>query len=117
MRIALLGAVILIAIPELYGVAWRLQHPAHLGRSAVAVKRNLARALPLGTPLAASITYLAAHGVDVSLDSNSTRRALVGMARNVDSDLFVSESVLIELDFDPEWRLSALETSARLTGP
>ena len=76
-----------------------------------------ARALPAGTPLDSAAQFLANAGVDFTVDTAAGGQTIVGMARDVDADLFVSESVQIRLSFDAAGRLTARRTASVLTGP
>jgi hypothetical protein len=113
-----LAAVVLLALmsPFAFDAAWRARHPAPLGRSAPAVAEVLARALPTGTRLDSAARFLQAAGVDYSLDSVPGSSTLVGIARNVDTDIMVSTSVRIYITFDAAGRLTARRTEALSTG-
>lgn len=104
-RGALATVGLLFAVPGACEVAWRLRHPAPLGRSQAAVDRTLARDLPAGTPVEDVTSYLARHGLDFVVDSSGGQRTVAAAARNVDSDVFVTKSVGVQLEFDAAWRL------------
>ncbi len=116
-RRALATVALLFAVPGACEVAWRLRHPAPLGRSQAAVDRTLARDLPAGTPVEDVTSYLTRHGLDFVVDSSGGQRAVAAAARDVDSDVFVTMSVGIRLEFDAAWRLAVRRTRPWFTGP
>jgi hypothetical protein len=118
-RWAVVGATALTLVvvgPVACQYAWRARHPAPLGRTVPEVERTLAAALPSGTPLDSAARLLAGAGVDFRVDSGPAGATLVGMARDVDADLFISHSVQIVLEFDHDRRLVSRAAGASDTG-
>lgn len=104
---AALAALLLVGGPEACRLAWRARHPSPLGRTTAEVELRLAWLLPPGTSLDSVAARLERAGVDFSVDSLAPAgTALVGMARNIDADLFCLHGAQLRLEFDRQRRLT-----------
>lgn len=97
-------------------LAWRLHHPAPLGRTAEAVDAALAPALPSGTTADSVLTFLRHAKVPASIDSVGERR-IVALVTDIDADLVTTTDAQVQFLFDSTWRVRARRTRAVYTGP
>jgi hypothetical protein len=129
-RVLALGGVLLVVFigTLAWEASWRRRHAAPLGRSAAAVDSALGRLLPAGTTLDSAVAALRRAGADYSIlepgqhdlaaDTLSAGGPMIAAAlRDVDTDLFVTESVGLRLAFDPSRRLVRRRVDRWLTGP